>query len=176
MGTAAREPRRPGFGDPPEVLFYLGRNCSGATPAGAALVLQDDGELCARERTTALALPERVGLVPCGGARQRSGEWLGLAPAPLVGGARVVFAALWKLVWRPPGELVPTRPTRWCSRSSPASASPTSALAWRCCQLNQLAAWRAGERKVEVDHAPLYWAGIAPVGFVTGGAGVCGGT
>lgn len=97
-------------------------------------------------------MADKVVMIACGGARHVGREWLGLA-------------ALWDLVWDLSLHDVETTPTYRLAMQALQVVSEDSdpALAWRVVQLDQLDAWRAGADAA----APLYWAGIAAVGFST---------
>jgi hypothetical protein len=78
-----------------------------------------------------------------------------LAPAAIYAGATVVLAALWNLVWATPTY----RLALDCLACL--TGEEDTASAWRQVQLRQLGAWRDGDP----DAAPIYWAGIAAIGF-----------
>jgi hypothetical protein len=107
-------------------------------------------------------MARRLGLIACGGARQQGPEWLGLAPAALFAGARVVLAALWNLIWISPGHLprTPTYDLAWLALEI-LQKPEDPAVSWREVQQRYLQAWRQGDDAA----APLYWAGIGVVGF-----------
>jgi len=156
----------------PAVLFYLGHACSAKVPSDASLMLEaehSDSEyslLQARALFLGKDYPmaDRVVLIACGGLRQQGREWLGLAPAVLYAGAVCVLAGLWDLVWIPPWNTAGQLPTYALAKQALAAVRESDpAVSWRAVQLDQLEAWRKGNKNC----SPLYWAGIAPIGFLT---------
>jgi len=175
----------------PRRLFYLGHARSGAIPADAALQLEpvgghepeqvdacdaattfgdDTGSAGALLSARALFLEDawpmadRVVLIACGGARQGGREWLGLAPAALYAGAQVVIAGLWDLVWQPAADIPSPFPTYDLARQAfEAADAADPAVAWRAVQRSSLTSWRTTHNQ---RFAPLYWAGIATIGFI----------
>jgi hypothetical protein len=147
----------------PAIVFYLGHAQVGDRPARSALVLSD-GVLTAEAmfHSGGGSMARRLGLIACGGARQQGPEWLGLAPAALFAGARVVLAALWNLIWISPGHLprTPTYDLAWLALEI-LQKPEDPAVSWREVQQRYLQAWRQGDDAA----APLYWAGIGVVGF-----------
>ncbi len=70
------------------------------------------------------------------------------------------FAALWDLLWDLDSYTAPTY-TIALDLLEAAIASADLAVAWRDLQLGYLDRWRVGETSA----APLYWAGLAAMGF-----------
>jgi tetratricopeptide (TPR) repeat protein len=164
-GLASSEELRQELSEPrPKALVYLGHISweRGRPSSEISLVLSGTGPGDAlvparrvyRDRPP-WPMAERVALVACGGARQAGPEWLGLAPAAIYAGATVVLAALWNLVWATPTY----RLALDCLACL--TGDEDTASAWRKVQLRQLGAWRDGDP----DAAPIYWAGIAAIGF-----------
>jgi tetratricopeptide (TPR) repeat protein len=147
-----------------DVMVFLGHAQPGHPnfPADAHLVLWDQ-VVSARDWLQAperWPLPPRVGLVACGSGGAEAPEWLGLAPAALSAGARVVMATAWNLPNHKPGHT-------WALADQVVrvlrdAADP--AASWRGCFLDHLRRWRRGQ-----DYAlsPLLWGAVQVVGLVS---------
>jgi tetratricopeptide (TPR) repeat protein/CHAT domain-containing protein len=123
--------------------------CCGGGPLAAERLFADPD----------IALPGRVFLAACSSSGSMlagsAGEWLGLAPAMLWAGARLVIAANW--------------PTIDNSSAAEFEAAVVNALlrerdpvgALHDLQASALRRWRDGD----LFAAPLYWAGYSAIGF-----------
>ena len=146
-----------------------GRPCPGEPlPAGTWL---------ASDPATDEAVANRVLLATCHGSGAdtagRAGEWLGLAPALMFAGARLVVATAWPVLDHPVTATIDEE----LARALTTSPRPATALAH--IQRAWLDRWRAtgwrtsaravGSADVPVDHAsPLLWAAYVAVGFADG--------
>ncbi|HSH62311.1 MAG TPA: hypothetical protein VK988_22205 [Acidimicrobiales bacterium] len=145
-----------------DVLAFLGHARPGPKgfPADAHLELWDQ-VVTARDwlyDPHSWAVPARVGLLACGSGGAESPEWLGLAPAALSAGARVVMATAWNLPNDKAGDtwVLADQVVRVLRDSEDPAAS------WRKLLLDHLRHWRRGTHN---PLSPLLWGAIQVVGL-----------
>jgi hypothetical protein len=144
----------------PAVLAYIGHvfNETDSTPSTSSLVLED-GLLSAHDLLydqdhQNWPMPPRVALIGCGSAGAQAPEWLGLAPAAMWAGAKIVAATTWDLIddaasWQLADEVVGL--LEGCS---------DPAARWREHFLDHLDTWLSGN-----GSAPLFWGAIQFIGL-----------
>jgi tetratricopeptide (TPR) repeat protein len=147
-----------------DVVVFMGHAQPGPadSPVDAHLVLWDQ-VVSARDwlyEPERWAMPARVGLVACGSGGAESPEWLGLAPAALSAGARVVMATAWNLPNDNPAHT-------WALTDQVVRVlrdGEDPAASWRECFLHHLRSWRRGQ-----DNAlsPLLWGAVQVVGLAS---------
>jgi hypothetical protein len=159
----------------PKVFFYTGHSDAGIAGVDAALRLRD-GDLTAEDLLFGLGdqpppgIPSRVLFSSCnssGSLGAGRGEWLGLAAACLLRGARHVVGTAWPILDHP----VTLRFEEELLDSLVGGADPATAL--RACQLRRLASWRASDHLFRPDsrrlvpdnlEIPLIWASFQSSG------------
>ncbi|HSH62309.1 MAG TPA: tetratricopeptide repeat protein [Acidimicrobiales bacterium] len=144
-----------------DVMAFLGHAHPGRQFSVDAHLELWDKVVSAREwlyEPESWTLPARVGLLACGSGGAEAPEWLGLAPAALSAGARVVMATAWNLPNDKPVDtwVLADQVVRVLRDGEDPGAS------WRRAFLGHLRCWQRGQDKAL---SPLLWGAVQVVGL-----------